>query len=541
MYVEKLKSRQRGKTYLSHLIRESYRKNGKVLHRTLANISKLPMKYIEEITDLLAGKETGTVVDVKELVTEGSREYGASFALLGLARELGVDKMIYSRRTQWRENALAMIIGRIIYQGSKLSLVNLYRDTALWEQCGHQPDVRPDVDRDCYQAMDQLLSRRKSIQKSLAKKHLRDGCLILYDITNFYLEGEYENSRLAAFGKSKDGKKGHKQIAVGLVTDKNGCPVGVEIFRGNTSDQTTVLEQAEKISEEYGVKDVIFAGDRGMLTPKRIAEVNELGYKTITALTHPQINQLLESKVIQLELFDDTNIEEVSDPDNPEIRYMLCCNPETARKESETRTRLVNKISDELDRLKRSRKKRTSNELSSKVGQVMEKYKVGKYFDWEVKRGKLDYSIDRELVDRDRAIDGCYIVRTDVDSGIYNKEETVKSYRDLAKVEQAFRNLKTVLLEIRPIYHQLDERMTAHVFICMLAYYIQWHMMERLAPLFDNDGDGENRRWSVETVITRLKSIRIEKCILGRAKVAMVRNRPDDEQQMIMDLLGVKM
>jgi transposase len=328
---------------------------------------------------------------------------------------------------------------------------------------------------------------------------------------------------------------------VGLVTDKNGCPVGVEIFRGNTSDQTTILEQAEKISEEYGVKDVIFSGDRGMLTPKRIAEVNELGYKTITALTHPQINKLLESKVIQLELFDDTNIEEIHDPDNPEIRYMLCRNPETARKETETRTRLVNKTSDELDHLKRSGKKRTSNELSSKVGRVMAKYQVEKYFDWEVKREKLDYSVDWKLVERDQAIDGGYIVRTDVDSEVYNQEETVKSYRDLARVEQAFRNLKTVLLEIRPIYHQLDERMTAQVFICMLAYYIQWHMMERLAPLFDQDGEGENRRWSVETVIARLKSIRIEKCILGKAKVAMVRNRPDDEQQMILELMGVKM
>ena len=278
-----------------------------------------------------------------------------------------------------------------------------------------------------------------------------------------------------------------------------------------------------------------------MLTPKRIAEVSELGYKTITALTHPQINKLLESKVIQLDLFDDTDIEEIRDPDNPEIRYMLCRNPETARKETETRTRLVHKISDELDRLKKSRKKRTSNELSSKVGRVMEKYKVGKYFEWEVKRGKLNYSVDRELLEQDRAIDGCYIVRTNVDSKTLDKEEIVRSYRDLAQVEQAFRNLKTVLLEIRPIYHHLDERMAAHVFICMLAYYIQWHMMERLAPLFENDGQGGNRRWSVEMVIERLKSIRIEKCLFGKAKVAMVRNRPDSEQKMILDLLGVKM
>lgn len=539
MYVEKIKSRQRGKTYMTYLVRESYREKGKVRHRTLANISQLPPEHIDEIKRFISGE--GTVVDLGEIATENSREYGASFALLKLAGQLKLDKRIYSVRTAWRENVLAMIVGRIIYQGSKLSLVNAYRDTALWELCGHQPEVRPDVDRDCYQAMDELLSRRKAIQKSLAKRHLKDGCLILYDITNFYLEGEYENSFLAAFGRNKDGKKGHKQIAVGLLTDKSGCPVGVEVFSGNTSDQTTVLEQAEKISGEYGVKSVIFAGDRGMLTPKRIAEVNELGYKTITALTHPQINKLLESRVIQMDLFDDTGIEEVRDPDQPEIRYLLCRNPETAQKETATRARLVNKISHELERLKSSGKKRTDNELSSKVGAVMEKYKAGKYFDWKVKVGKLSYSVDEELLEQDRAIDGCYVVRTEVDSETLSKEETVKSYRGLAQVEQAFRNLKTVLLEIRPIYHHLDERMTAHVFICMLAYYIQWHMMELLAPLFENDGQGEDRRWSVETVIERLKSIRIEKCILGKTKVAMVRNRPDSEQKTILDLLGVKM
>lgn len=539
MYVEEIRSKQRGKTYTTYLIRESYRENGKVLHRTVANISKLPEDCIDEIRRSLSGE--GVNIDLNKIKTESSREYGASFALLSLTRRLGLDKLIYSRKTPWRENALAMIIGRIIYQGSKLSLVNLYLDTALWELCGHQPGKRPDVDRDCYQAMDELLARRESLQKALAKRHLENGCLILYDITNFYLEGEYENSSLAAFGRSKEGKRGHKQIAVGLITDKNGCPVGVEVFSGNTSDQTTVLERAEKLAVEYGVKDVVFAGDRGMLTPKRIQEVNELGYKTITALTHPQISRLLESKVIQPELFDNRNIEEVYDPDHPGVRYMLCRNPETARKESVTRQSLIDRTDRELRKLAESKRKKTNHKLSAKAGQITGKYKVGKYFNLEVKNGRLTYSLNTDLLEQDRALDGCYVIRTDVDANVLNKEETVKSYRDLARVEKAFRNLKTVLLEIRPIYHHLDDRMRAHVFICMLAYYIQWHMMERLTPLFENDGQGEDRRWSIETVLERLKSIRIEKCSFGKAKVAMVKTRPDSEQEMILNLLGVKM
>jgi len=217
---------------------------------------------------------------------------------------------------------MAMITGRVVYQGSKLSLTNLFADTSLWELCGHPEDRRPEVEKDCYLPMDRLLARKEAIEKSLAEKHLQDGCLILYDLTSSYLEGEYRNSELAAFGRSRDGKKGHqpvcvrtrtgRQIAVGLLADKDGCPVAADVFRGNTSDQTTVLGQVHKIAEKLGVEKIIFAGDRGMLTPKRINEVNEAGFKTLTALTHPQMVDLLERKVIQLGLFDQYHIQTVS-------------------------------------------------------------------------------------------------------------------------------------------------------------------------------------------------------------------------------------
>jgi len=287
---------------------------------------------------------------------------------MSLAREIGLTKAICSTKEEWRDNVLAMIVGRILCQGSKLSLVNQYMDTALWELAGHDRHVRPDVEKHCYKPMDELLERKRRIERKLAKKHLKDGCVILYDITNTWFEGEYENSGIVVRGRGKDGKVGYKQVALGLLTAKDGCPVGVEIFKGNISDQKTVLAQVKKLTKKYGIRQAVFTGDRGMLTAKRIDEISETDFKIITAMTHPD--------------------------------------------------------------------------------------------------------------------------------------------RSLQKVEQAFKNMKTVMLELIPIYHKNDERIEAHIFIVMLAYYLQWHAMERLKPLFEADGKGKDKCWTFETIVGRLKSIR---------------------------------
>ena len=540
MFVETIKSKQKNKTYTSVLIRENYRQEGKVKHRTLANISKLPAKLIASIKRLIK-EDVHCFNSGDPLSVNSGREYGASFAVWTVARSLGLDKLIFSRPVQWREDVMAMIIGRIVYQGSKLKLTNLFADTALWEIAGHPAGQRVDVDKHCYEAMDSLLQRQDVIQKSLAKRHLDNGCLILYDITSVYMEGEYEESDLVRFGRSRDCKRGHEQIAIGLLADKNGCPVATEVFSGNTSDQTTVKKQAELLAEKYKVKDIVFAGDRGMLTPKRIEEVSALGFKTLTALTHPAIMNLLERKVIQLNLFDEHNIAEVIDPDTSTLRYMLCRNPKTQHEETQTRNALIEKTEALLKKLVSSKKRRTEQELAAAVGKALVRYKVAKFFTWEIKEGKLSWNRDTEKVEHEQSIDGCYIIRTDVTAKQMDKDEAVRCYRQLMTVEKAFRNIKTVSLEIRPIHHHLDDRIRAHVFLCMLAYYVQWNMCERLAPLFKEDGKGKERRWSFRIIIERLKSIRKQKAKIAGISIGDTVSIPDAEQNRILELLKVKM
>ena len=242
---------------------------------------------------LKSGTDNSNKISIADLEVSNSKEYGASKTVVSVAKDLGLDKMIYSKKTPWSENALAMIAGRVIYPGSKLSLTNMYLDTVLWELCGHEKKSQPDVNKDCYQPMDELLKRQHSIQKQLAQKHLHDGCIVLYDITSTYFEGEYEDSSLVKYGYSRDCKRGHEQVNIGLLTNVQGCPVAIETFPGNTQDQVTVKGQVKQLVNEFNVKDVVFVGDRGMLTPKRIEEVNEKGFKTITALTHLQMQDLL--------------------------------------------------------------------------------------------------------------------------------------------------------------------------------------------------------------------------------------------------------
>ena len=502
MYFEEVKLKRKSKTYRSFLIRESYRFKGKVCHRTVCNISQLPAHVIEQIR--LSFKTPGSALTFSSLNVERSREYGASFALLDLARQLGLDKLIYSRKEPWRENALALIIGRIVCQGSKLSLVNMHPDTALWELCGHCPTRKPDVDEDAYEVMDHLLQRQEAIQRALVARHIKKGALIYYDMTSTYFEGEYEGSDLVTFGYNRDRKRGHEQVAIGLLTDSRGCPVAVEVFRGNTNDQSTVAEQARRLSECYGVKDIIFAGDRGMLTPKRIEEVSAMDFKTLTALSHPQIVDLLERKVVQLELFDEEQIAEVRDPDNQTLRYLLCKNPKRAAEETETRKALVEKTRQALDKIASSRRKHSDQDISASVGVILKKWHTGKFFTWSVDKAKLSFEIKHSLIETEESLDGCYIIRTDVSDQLWSAQEAVEHYRGLAQIERAFRNLKTVSLEMRPVYHQKDDRIRAHVFLCMLAYYIQWHALDLLKPLFEENGEGKHRCWTWPVILEQL-------------------------------------
>ncbi len=537
MYVEEIKTKRKNKTYTTVLIRETFRESGRIRHRTLANISKLPPAVILQVKQALAGKGQ---VCLDELCINSSKEFGGSFAFLELAKDIGFDRIIYSRSDPWRQNALAMIVGRILWQGSKLSLTNMYKDSSLWELCGHDAESRPDVQKDCYDVLDKLLDRQNAIQKKLSEKHLDDGCLVLYDITNTWLEGEYSDSKLAAYGLGKGGKRGYKQIAIGLITNRIGCPVAIEVFCGNTSDQSTVWGQAQKLADAYGVRDVILAGDRGMLTPKRIEEVERLGFKTLTALTHPQMSKMLEKCDIEPSLFDEKEIIEIVDSDEKCLRYMLCKNPETMRSETATRLSLIDAAVTRLNDIAKVKRKRDPQKVCARIGRVFAKYRIEKFFTWKVEEsGSLHFSLNNDVIDTEQALDGCYVIRADISRDILNKEEAVAGYMALRHVEKAFRNLKTVALEMRPIYHKTDARIRAHIFLCFLSYYLLWHAQQRLKPLFDKDGKGSKRHWSVAVVIERLKSLRRNQLLVEGIAVRKICTKPDKEQAEILDLLGV--
>jgi transposase len=450
-----------------------------------------------------------------------------------------LDRALYSRTSEpWVADALAMIVGRLIYAGSKLALSNEYKSTALWELCGTQGKV--DVERHCYQPMDRLLERQEAIQRTLAKKHLQNGHLVLYDITSSYFEGAYEASELVYFGYNRDGKRSHEQMVIALLCSEQGCPVGVEVFPGNTQDATTVGDKIAELQKRYGLKELIFVGDRGMITQANADKLQGVeGLCTISALTHRQIVSLLERKVLQPELFDETQIVEVLDPEAPQRRYCLCRNPQTATREERTRAALMDKTRQALDKLAASKRKASAERLGARVGKVLQHYKMGKLVRWHIEEGRLRWQWEDEKLAAEARFDGCYIVSTDVPPEQMAKAEVVAAYKKLSLVETAFRSLKTVQLEVRPVYHKLDDRIRSHVFLCTLAYYLQWHLTQRLAPLFEADGRHKNRQWTLKSVLHRLQAIRREKVSLGGLEFEQL-TVPEADQLEILKWLGVR-
>ena len=523
------------------LLRTTYwdKKEKKIKHSSHGRLTGLGYEKLKLIQAVLKGEaKLSTPSDMPRVCC--SKEYGAVYSVLQLAKELELDKAIYSKSNeQWVKDCLAMIIGRLVYASSKLALSNRYKDTALWELCGVDGVI--DVDTHCYASMDRLLERQEAIQRNLAKKHFTGNALVLYDITSSYFEGEYSESNIVKFGYNRDHKRGYEQMVIGLICTSQGCPVGIEVFPGNTKDEATVVDKINKLKQTYKIEELIFVGDRGMVTKANLEKVNNVkGLNTISALTHPQIKELLSRKVVQIDLFDDKDIVEVVDPDNTKCRYCLCRNPESARRETNTRNALLAKTSEGLNKIASSKRKATIEKISSRVGKLLSKTKMGKFITWEVLDEKLQWSLNTDLIDTEQLIDGCYIIVSDVSQEKMQAQEIVASYKKLALVEKAFRNLKTVQLEVRPVYHKTDERIRCHVFICMLAYYLQWHMARRLQSLFDNDDKYKKRFWTFENVIERLKSIRREEINVAGATCKIV-TEPDDDQIKILALLKVKL
>jgi transposase len=520
------------------VLRSSFRQEGKIKHSNHGRITGLSLDQLKLIQAAFRG-EVLPKDSPQALRILASKEYGASYALLQLAQELELPQAIYSRKEPWVQDCLAMIVGRVVYAGSKLALSNQAKNTALWELCGVSGWV--DVEAHCYAPMDRLLARQKAIQRALAAKHLESGHAVLYDITSTYFEGAYAQSDLVLFGYNRDGKNGHEQVVFGLLCNAQGCPVGVEVFAGNTQDAATVVDKIQELRRDYRLEKVTFVGDRGMITQAKARELKKVeGLQTITALTHRQIVELLERQVIKAELFDEKKIVEVIDPDNPKQRYCLCRNPETAERERATRQRLLDLTQAGLGKITGRKKKSAAERLGAQVGKLLARYKMGKFVQWEIVEGRLQWRWKEEAIAQEKLFDGCYVVSTDVSAEQMKETEVVKAYKKLSLAEQAFRNLKTVALEIRPVYHKKDDRIRSHVFLCVLAYYVQWHMEQRLKPLFEEDGQGKHRQWTVENVLERLKGIRRQRVSLGAVEFDQV-SQPDEEQQKILDLLKVRL
>ena len=519
------------------ILRTSYRDGDKVRHVQCGRITDYSLAQLKLIQASLRGAVVA-VGSTDAPCSVGSREYGASAALLALAREIGLDTAIYSRPSEpWVKDCLAMIVGRAVYAGSKLALSQRWRDTVLWELCGVVGPV--DVNTHCYAAMDRLLERQQGIQRTLARRHLQGSTLVLYDITSSYFEGTCDAREIVTFGYSRDGKSSHEQMVIGLICAGNGCPVGVEVFRGNIQDASTVPGKITEVREKYGAENIVFVGDRGMIAyGKGLEAATAAGMQTVSALTHRQMVKLLERGVIQMDLFDAQAVAEVWDPEQPGLRYCLCKNPQTEAREQATRRALLDRTRKGLEVLAAPKRRTPPDKISAKVGTLLEKTKMGKFVAWRMEQDRLVWSFNEEKIAAEGMLDGCYVVRGDVPAVRMDAQEVVASYKQLTAVEHAFRTMKTVQLELRPVYHKTDDRIRCHVFVGMLAYYLMWHALQRLAPVLKKHDVNPQTRWSIDYVIERLKSIRQERRALAGAEWYEC-TQPDAGQREMLAALGV--
>ena len=511
----------------------------KIKHK---NYGRIKGKTLAQLKNIQAAmREEAFSAQSVEIIN--SCEFGATAAIRMLIEELGLSKAMYSRKEQWVEDVIAMIAGKLTYQSSKLGLCNLHEVSSVWKQAGVM--TRPDVEKHCYEPMDRLLGRQRSIQKRLFEQSAETS-VILYDITSTYFEGQYEDSELVRFGYNRDGKKGKKQVVVGLVCNREGCPLAVEIFPGNTKDETTVSQKIEELQKVYGIQKVLFVGDKGMLTSTSLDDYDKSdSIDTITSLTHYQIQELLSKEVLELELFDQQKIHEVRDPDNPQIRYCVCYNPVREQENQLTRERLIELTEARLNEIADYKRSTKVEVLGSRVGKALQKYKMGRFVKWEIAPGEskssaehqLNWSWDQEKLAATAKIDRYFVIRTTQED--MSKEDVVNTYKSLSHVEQAFRNLKHASIEIRPIWHRKDERIRSHIFLCMLAYHVQWHMMQRLKPLLDNDGKHAQRQWSLESIIETLKALTVNTVKLADTEYLILAS-PTDSQSKILNLLGIK-
>lgn len=491
MYIERVPNRGSKPCIL---LRESYREGGRVMKRTLANLSKLPAAFVAKIERLIRG---GVIVDEKSLDAYfdvgQSLPYGAIAAVLGLIKQLDLPDFMDRRPGPERDLVLAMIVQRILKPRSKLATTRALKDDDIAGSLAQVLDLGYFDENDLYAAMDWLWERRDAVEKCLASRHLKDGCVVLYDVSSSYMEGHC--CPLTRFGHSRDGRPDKGQIVYGLLCDGDGCPVAVEVFSGNTADPNTLQVQLDKLRLRFGIHRVIMVGDRGMLTEARIRKDLEptRGLSWVSALRSPAIKSLMAQEAIQLSLFDEKDLVEINSPDFPGERLVACRNPRLAAERNRKRRELLDATEEELRRVVAATQRRRcplrgAGRIGMRVGQVLAKHKMGKHFETTITDTDFSFTRKEDQIAAEAALDGFYVIRTNVPLTQLSAEQTVETYKGLSHVEQAFRSMKTIDLKVRPVFHYNEDRVRTHVFLCMLAYYVEWHMRQALKPLlFDDD------------------------------------------------------
>ncbi len=490
MYIEIVPNR---KSRPAILLREGKRRGKKTQKRTLANLTHWPQQRIESLRLLLAG--VTMVPAEQDRVNEGSRPHGHVEAVLGTIRRLGLDGLIASRRSRQRDLVVALVAERILHPCSKLATTRLWHTSTLAEEL----DVTDAEVEEVYAALDWLMARQKRIERKLARRHLREGGQALYDVSSSYYEGR--TCPLARLGKEREGKKGLPVIVYGVMTNEEGCPVAVDVYPGDVGDPTTVPDQVDKLRKDFGLERIVLIGDRGMLTEVQIKNLKaypQLGW--ISALRTEGIRKLVDGGTLQMSLFDEQNLAEIASPAFPGERLVVCYNPLLAEDRRRTRTELVEATETELRRIEAEVKRRTktpldAGEIGVKVGRAINRFKVAKHFDLTIEDNRFEWARKEDHIAREAALDGIYVIRTSEPTERLSAADVVRSYKGLAQVEQAFRTLKGIDLRVRPIYLRVPDHVRAHIFLCLLAYYVEYHMRKALAPLlFDDEELDEDRK-----------------------------------------------
>ena len=467
------------------LLRESYREGAKVRKRTLANLSSLSLAQVEAMRAVLRGEELRPVAQCFEITA--SRAHGHVEAILVAMQRLGFASLIASKPGRERDLVLAMVAARIVAPQTKLATSRWWHSTTLAEDFG----VADASEDDLYAAMDWLLARQDRIQNKLATRHLRAGGLVLYDLSSSYFEGI--TCPLAKRGYSRDGKPGTLQVNYGLLTDARGCPVAVSVHEGNTADSTTFMPEVQRLRQSFGIERMVMVGDRGMIAQKAIDEMREtddIGW--ITALKSASIRVLVEQGQLQLGLFDERNLLQLSSPDYPGERLVACRNPQLAKLRAHKREALLAATEISLEKIKArvdAAKLTGQADIGVRVGKIVNQYKVAKHFELTIGDAAFAYRRTPDSIAAEAALDGVYIIRTSVPAAQMDAADCVRNYKALANVERAFRSLKTVDLKVRPIHHRTADRVRAHIFLCLLAYYVEWHMREAWRELMFADTD----------------------------------------------------